>query len=134
MMSEQGRNGMRHEHGAARGGHEARDVHLRGIVIFAVVLTLICLVSGAAVLVVFRYLDDRLVQTDAPVPPVSLPAGQLPPEPRLLTDEPSNLATFSREQDERLATYGWVDERAGVVRIPIDRAKALILQRGLPTR
>jgi len=31
-----------------------------------------------------------------------------------------------------LAGYGWVDEKAGVVRIPIEQAKALLLRRGLP--
>ena len=32
-----------------------------------------------------------------------------------------------------LKSYGWVDEKAGVERIPIDRAMQLIAQRGLPT-
>ncbi len=31
-------------------------------------------------------------------------------------------------------SYGWVDQPAGVVRIPIDRAMELLAQRGLPTR
>ena len=31
-------------------------------------------------------------------------------------------------------SYGWVDQQAGVVRIPIDRAMELLAQRGLPTR
>lgn len=134
MMSEQGPNGMRHEHGAARSGHEERDFNLRGVVIFAVGLALLCVLSGVAVLAVFRYLDNRLVQAETPVSPVMLPAGQLPPEPQLLTDEPASLAAFRKEQDERIATYGWVDKQTGVVRIPIERAKKLILERGLPTR
>ena len=33
-----------------------------------------------------------------------------------------------------LTTYGWVDKNAGTVRIPIDRAKELLLERGLPVR
>ena len=31
-----------------------------------------------------------------------------------------------------LSTYGWTDKKAGVVRIPIDRAMELQLERGLP--
>jgi hypothetical protein len=123
-----------HGHFGAHGDHEKRDISLRGVVIFAVGLAILCVLSGAAALAVFRYLDNRLVQAETPVSPVNLPAGQLPPEPRLLTDEPSNLATYRREQDDRLLTYGWVDKQSGVVRIPIERAKELILQRGLPTR
>jgi hypothetical protein len=33
-----------------------------------------------------------------------------------------------------LTTYGWMDQNAGVVRLPIERAKELILERGLPVR
>ena len=82
----------------------------------------------------FRYLDARLVQTDATVSPVALPTGQLPPEPRLLTDEPANLRTYREAQDAAVSSYGWVDKPAGIVRIPVERAKELILERGLPTR
>jgi len=35
-----------------------------------------------------------------------------------------------RELDE----WGWVDRRAGIANIPIDRAMDLLVQRGLPTR
>jgi hypothetical protein len=33
-----------------------------------------------------------------------------------------------------LNEYGWVDRNAGTVHIPIDQAKELLLQRGLPSR
>jgi hypothetical protein len=36
--------------------------------------------------------------------------------------------------DKQLNTYGWVDEQNGIVRIPIEDAKRLLIQRGLPTR
>jgi hypothetical protein len=38
------------------------------------------------------------------------------------------------QEEKTLHSYGWVDQRAGVVRIPIDRAMELVAQRGLPTR
>ncbi len=115
-------------------GYETRDFNLRAIVAFAIVLILVCLVSAVAMLWTFRYLDSRLVQSDARVSPLALPPGQLPPEPRLLTNEPANLATYRQQQDELVTTYGWVDKDAGIVRIPVERAKELILERGLPTR
>ena len=31
-------------------------------------------------------------------------------------------------------SYGWVDEKSGIARMPISEAKKLILQRGLPAR
>jgi hypothetical protein len=37
-------------------------------------------------------------------------------------------------EDRVLTTYAWVDRNAGTVRIPVDRAKDLALERGLPAR
>jgi hypothetical protein len=56
------------------------------------------------------------------------------PQPRLLVDEPANLADLRKHEHAMLTTYGWVDQGAGVVRLPIDRAKELVLERGLPVR
>ena len=39
---------------------------------------------------------------------------------------------FANEQDKILASYDWVDQKNGVVRIPIDKAMDLLAQRGLP--
>ncbi len=55
------------------------------------------------------------------------------PEPRLEDDERTEINDFRYQQDETLSSYGWVDQNAGVVHIPIDRAMQLIAQRGLPT-
>lgn len=55
-------------------------------------------------------------------------------EPAGLTDDTSpELMIARREQAEaRLNSYGWVDKESDVVRIPIDRAMALIAENGLP--
>lgn len=60
------------------------------------------------------------------------PAGLF--RPGLLMDEPSALKQYRRREDAALSTYGWMDKAAGVARLPIDRAKALVLERGLPAR
>ena len=57
-----------------------------------------------------------------------------PPEPRLQTDPRQDLADMRAKEDEVLGSYGWVDKNAGVVRIPIDAAMKLTLERGLPAR
>jgi hypothetical protein len=33
-----------------------------------------------------------------------------------------------------LGTYGWVDKNAGLVRIPIEEAMRIAVERGLPAR
>lgn len=58
----------------------------------------------------------------------------LPPVPRLQVNAPRDLADYLKQQQQALDTYGWVDQKAGVVRIPIDRAMDLLLQKGLPVR
>ncbi len=58
---------------------------------------------------------------------------QLFPQPRLEDDERTEINDFRYQQDETLSSYGWVDQNAGVARIPIDQAMKLIAQRGLPT-
>ena len=53
--------------------------------------------------------------------------------PRLETNERVEIRQFRLQEEQRLHSYGWVDESSGVVRIPIERAMELIAQRGLPT-
>ena len=44
------------------------------------------------------------------------------------------IACVTAAEDATLKSYQWVDRNAGVVRIPIDEAIKLTLQRGLPSR
>lgn len=56
------------------------------------------------------------------------------PDPRLEEDERGQLNGIRLSEDEKLDSYGYVDEKAGTVRIPIERAMELMAQRGLPVR
>jgi len=55
------------------------------------------------------------------------------PQPRLEKNERLEINQFRLREEQSLNSYGWVDQKAGVVRIPIERAMQLIAQRGLPT-
>ena len=55
-------------------------------------------------------------------------------QPRLEVDERRQLNDIRLQEESTLHRYQWADEKAGVVRIPIERAMDLIVQRGLPTR
>lgn len=39
------------------------------------------------------------------------------------------LSQMRAEQNQELATYGWIDQKAGVVRLPIERAMELTAQK-----
>ena len=65
----------------------------------------------------------------------TVPLGEINkfPQPRLERNERLEINDFRLKEEQALNSYGWVDEKAGVVRIPIDRAMQLVAQRGLPT-
>ena len=114
--------------------HEHSDINVRAIVAFLIVLTVVGLVAAAAMWGVFVILDNQAAKADPALSPLATPAGELPPEPRLMTNEPANLEK-QRERERKLLEGGeWVDRRAGVGRIPIDEAKKLLLHSGLPAR
>jgi hypothetical protein len=56
------------------------------------------------------------------------------PVPQLETDERTQLDKIRLNEEQILSTYDYIDQKAGTVRIPIDRAMDLIAQRGLPVR
>jgi len=55
-------------------------------------------------------------------------------EPVLQIDPVADLKAYQAQEEALLNGYGWVDEGAGVARIPIDRAIELIAKQGLPHR
>ena len=61
-------------------------------------------------------------------------APPLPAGPRLQISAPAELEFFRNREEAELHSYGWINRKAGVVRIPIERAMDLILQEGLPAR
>lgn len=40
---------------------------------------------------------------------------------------------FTREADEKVHTYGWINTNRGAVKIPVERAIDLLAERGIPT-
>ncbi len=117
-------------------GHEVRDLSVRGILWFGVGLLAMgacALIVSTAVLVVSSKQGGISYQ----YPPANLnnaPAPTLPPEPRREAVPGEQLQQLRSHEDQLLNTYGWIDQKAGTVHIPIDRAMDLLLQRGLPSR
>jgi hypothetical protein len=122
--------------------YEPRDLGGRGIIAFLVVL-----IIGTAVLaaVVWGYFDYHLKHM-ASEPPMTgtamitdTPANQPDPtkrfpKPTLQPDDVADLSKMRTDEDEILNTYGWVDQKNGVARIPIDDAIKTVAQQGLPAR
>ena len=115
--------------------HETSDVSIASIFGFGVGLLTAAMIVHLLVFVLFRYFESR---EDARVPaeyPLARSQEDLvPPEPRLQTNPRQDMSDLRAKEDEWLGSYGWVDRNAGVVRIPIEVAMRLTLERGLPAR
>ena len=117
-------------HAPTHGGHEPRDVSPRSIVIAGSLLLAVVLLTfaGMAGLVV-RY-QAREARESAPASPLAKSYGrQAPPEPRLQSDPLEDLRRLRAREDALLDGYGWDDRGAGTVRIPIERAVDLLVER-----
>ena len=115
-------------------GRELADVSASSMVRHAMYLVIVCVVVWFAMAGMFKLFMGRLNDRDAQVSPLARPSGEVPPGPRLLTDEPKNLQEFRAREAQSLEHYGVIDQATGAVHLPIERAKELLLQRGLPAR
>ena len=113
-------------------GHERGDVSVRPLLIFLGLLAVGCVVALFLMRWLFNVFDASARARDLPGHPLA--EEQVPAAPRLQADPPSELEAYLLQQEELQSTYGWLDPEAGVVRVPIDRAIDLVLERGLPVR
>jgi len=124
---------------------EREDLAPKPILVFLGSLVLICLVVALVLRGMYSYLDrydnlHQLPQSPLVQPSTASTRDVLPgditnfPQPRLESDERQEINDFRMQEEKTLHSYGWVDQSAGVVHIPIDRAMQLLAQRGLPAR
>lgn len=115
--------------------HEESDVNIEAILMSAAGLVATTLVLAGLVWGLYRYLDASAARQGQIAFPLATQEEQrLPPEPRLQTNPREDLLEMRAEEHKTLTTYGWVDKNAGVVRIPIEEAMKLTVQRGLAAR
>jgi hypothetical protein len=138
-------------------GHETSDVNIRAILAFGAFLVFSAIVIHVLLWGMYRWLDNQaekrnpepnpMVQTQAQHPAAQ---GATPtmtaeteqntlqrlkatfPEPRLQTDDTRDMNIMREEQNKQLEQYQWMNKETGKVRVPIDRAIELVLERGLP--
>ena len=116
-------------------GHETADAEIAPLVRFAVFLTAITVTCALLVIGLYKYLDAREVAEKAGRYPLARGmARPLPPAPRLQTYPFDDIKVLRREESRILDHYAWVDQNAGVVRIPIERAMDVLAEKGLPYR
>lgn len=112
---------------ALRAGYEPRDISAGRIALVGIgALTLIALLT----LVPWGLVS--LYESSAPQRPATAVerAEIAAPEPRLDARPGGTLAEVLAGQREILGGYAWVDEDAGIARIPIEAAMAILAERG----
>src|SRR3954471_1931572 len=121
---------------APRAGYEERDVNAQWIFGLVVFLLLSCLVMHFCLAGFMQRLSRKPSAQDtlAGVPRRASVAQERQTAPRLQVMPSDDLKKFRAQEDAELHSYGWVNRTSGVVRVPIERAIELVLERGLPVR
>jgi hypothetical protein len=138
------------QHSTGQEGFEREDMSPAGVFYFMVGLAIVAILIHFIVTGMYRYLDSYDTQHQAPMNPMAVKTGVDPrtmtfheagghmqktfPQPVLEDNERQQFGALVEKQDEVLASYDWVDQKNGVVRIPIDKAMDLLADRGLPVR
>jgi len=114
--------------------HERSDVSVSAILVFGVGLLVAAVVISLLVWWLFDAFAMRAARLGQPLPPMAARAGgePVPPEPRLQVSPAQDLRAMHAVEDAVLNTYGWADQTAGVVHIPVGQAMQILAQRGLP--
>jgi hypothetical protein len=114
-------------------GYEKTDASPRGLVYF--VLTMAAILAATCLALIWLFKHFQKTENPGSVVAVPFAAGRpLPSPPRIQANPGADMQSYSESQQNLLNTYGWIDRQNGVVRLPIDRAMELLLERGLPTR
>jgi hypothetical protein len=137
------------------GDYERKDLSAASVFYFLVGVAVLCFVSYLIVTGFYKFLDARArteqpevspLATKVPTDTRKLPEGYKDregyerylkdnfPAPQLEINERTELNKDRIAEEEKLNSYGYVDDSHTTVRIPIDRAMDLIAQSGLPVR
>jgi hypothetical protein len=144
---------LKHTKVPGHGDYERRDIGVAGVLYFLLALLVAGGIVHFVVQGVYQYLNHRYETTQPAVSPLvkNAPSDtrRIPPQykdnyekflqdqfpaPQLEINERTELNEIRKREEDTLSTYGWVDQNAGTVHIPIDRAMDLLAKEGLPVR
>jgi len=114
-------------------GYETSDADFRNVMLAAAglfgLMLFGLLLSWGAYELFYQYSGDPGAQPGTFTRP-----DVLPPGPVLQPDPHAGLLVLRDAEDSVLTTYGWVEQEAGIARVPIGRAMELLIEKGLPVR
>jgi hypothetical protein len=120
---------------------EPRDVEVRSIYWYLIVLTIAVAASFFVCIYILRFTQNFVKQSDTPMTPARAAMGRdyrtMPPEPRLQgvpghdIDPQQDRRDKIQADTEANEKYGWVDQSSGVAQIPVKEAMKIIAEKGL---
>ena len=114
--------------------HEYTDANVWLIVKFAFWLAFSAALVHFGMYFASGYSTERRQVTEVEYPLAAGEERRLPAQPRLQAFPLNEGYEFRQQEAAALTRYGWVDRNAGTVRLPIDEAMRLTIERGLPSR
>jgi hypothetical protein len=121
--------------------YERRDLNTRAIFGFLIALGIAGVLMHLVFWGMYKYLARGYVQrTPVQANTIEESAREIPravramPAPKLQPDPVADLNKFRLSEEEKLNSYGWVDQKAGTVHIPIEKAIDVLAKQGLPVR
>lgn len=139
-------------HSQSERGAETSALNIGPVVWFLVSLAAGTAITFVLMVGLFNLFESRIESEEGKPSPLAGERERIAPEPRVQlapsrieqvegkespreTDHPLvEMERVQKEESEKLNSYSWIDEANGIVRLPINEAKKLLLKKGLPTR
>jgi hypothetical protein len=113
-------------------GHEQSDVGFRPLAIFLAGLAALIVFVALVVAWLFQGFEHSTSGRETGPPGRSASERPGVTEPLLQISSRADMDALRRRETEWLRGTAWVDEPGGVVRMPIERAMELAVERGFP--
>jgi len=114
--------------------YERSDARHSAVVLWSIVLTVGAVLSAFAVFFYYKYALHRIEErnrTGSELPGLRVHLTNETPQLQLAPQ--IDLAAYHEAENAMVNSYGWVSKEAGIVRLPVQRAMELMLERGFPS-
>ena len=117
-------------HDSVAQGHETSDAHFKSVLMTGVLLLGLMVLGLLLSWGVYAFFRQQTAEPGMHAETLTRPnLNKLPPGPNLEADPHAALMALRQSEDSILTGYGWVSRDSGIVRIPIERAMRLLVDK-----